>query len=181
VVDTLGPTVTVTGLTANTALPTVRGTTVDSTPGIVVQALINNIFYQANPAGGNWLVVIPAGSELAEGSYTVAASSTDLAGNQPGNVGSGTLTVDLTPPALSITSGPAEGVTVSSTTPVAISYSATDATAITTTCSFDADPVLVCAGSASKTYTATGPASFTAQTTDAAGNATILTRNFIVE
>ena len=181
VVDTLGPTVTVTGLTANTALPTVRGTTVDSTPGITVQALINNIFYQANPAGGNWSVIIPAEHALTEGSYAVVASSTDLSGNPPGNVGSGTLVIDLTVPALSIISGPAEGATVSSTTPVTISYSATDATAVTTTCAFDADPVLVCGGNASKTYTAIGPASFTAQTTDAAGNATVLTRNFIVE
>src|SRR3989344_6057565 len=181
VVDTLGPTVTVNNLFAKTVLPTVTGTTVDSASGIVVQVLVNNIFYNVNPVGGNWSVIIPAGSELAGGSYTVVASSTDLVGNPPGNVGSGTLTVDLTPPTLSITSGPAEGVTVSLATPVTISYSATDATAITTTCAFDADPVLVCTGSASKTYTATGPASFTAQTTDAAGNATILTRNFIVE
>ena len=138
IVDTLGPTVEIDSIFSNTALPAVTGTTVDSTPGVVVQVLINNIWYEADPFGGLWSAPLVAGQELAEGSYAVIASSTDLQNNPPGNIATGTVVVDLTLPEIAVTNL-TEGDSFASTSPVSVSYTASDANLENVACSFDND------------------------------------------
>ena len=183
VVDTLGPTVTVNNLFVKTALPAVTGRTVDSSPGMTVQVLINNMLYTVAPAGGEWAAQLLPGQELLEGqSYTaVASSSADLAGNPPGNVASGTVVVDLTAPALD-TPGLSEGGSFASTSPVAISFTVSDANLADASCSFDNDLFVACPDSGVFSATlALGAHYFNLIANDSAGNQTAILQNFTVE
>jgi len=183
VVDTLGPTVTVNNLFVKTTLPVITGTTVDSSPGMTVQVLINNMLYTVAPAGGEWAAQLLPGQELLEGqSYTaVASSSADLAGNPPGNVASGTVVVDLTAPALD-TPELSEGGSFASTSPVAISFTVSDANLADASCSFDNDLFVACPDSGVFSATlALGAHYFNLIANDSAGNQTAILQNFTVE
>ena len=183
VIDTLGPTVTVNNLFVKTTLPVITGTTVDSSPGMTVQVLINNMLYTVAPAGGEWAAQLLPGQELLEGqSYTaVASSSADLAGNPPGNVASGTVVVDLTAPALD-TPELSEGGSFASTSPVAISFTVSDANLADASCSFDNDLFVACPDSGVFSATlALGAHYFNLIANDSAGNQTAILQNFTVE
>jgi Ice-binding-like/Bacterial Ig-like domain len=98
------PAVTLTGGAAaqsNTSLPTISGTTNVGSAGVVT-VTVGGQTLTTNPAGdGSWSV---SPTILANGTYTVNASTADGAGN----VGSATqqLTIDTTPPVITLTGGP---------------------------------------------------------------------------
>lgn len=175
VVDTLGPVVVVNNKTTKLNLPTITGTNTEA--NALVQVLLNNLYYLVQASGGVWSLTLSSGAELPEGSYTVTASSTDSVGNM-GSAAQGTLVIDLTAPVVTQTSGPNEGDTVSS--PVSIGYSASDNVGVASeTCAYDADLIVACSNPSAATLSA-GTHTFTLYVTDAAGNQTVLTRNFTV-
>ncbi len=87
--------------------------------------------------------------------------------------------VDLSEPVLAFISGPVDGDSVASTSPVTFGFSATDATALTYTCAIDAEALSVCVSPYSISPSP-GAHSFAVTATDAVGNATSTTRNFTV-
>jgi hypothetical protein len=99
------PTLTISGgATASTTTPspTISGTTdVDAPPGVVTVTINGQPLPAATPSGGNWSVT-PAGL-LADGTYSVVASTTDGAGNVTTTTQQ--LTVDTVPPAITLTGG----------------------------------------------------------------------------
>lgn len=179
VVDTLGPTVVVTTQAVHSALPTIQGTAL--TDPATVQVLLNGVVYDIIPAPfvGNWSVVLQPGQELVEGTYTITASSTDRPGNQ-GGVTTATLTVDMTAPVLTISSGPAEGSSVASTSPVSIEFSATDNNpGVSYACAVDTGSFAPCT-SPYVSWLYPGPHSVSVQALDIAGNSASSVRNFSV-
>jgi gliding motility-associated-like protein len=95
VVDTTAPAApVVTSQTTNDTTPTVAGT---AEANSTVSVVINGITYTTTANGsGVWSVDVP--TALADGTYTVSATATDVAGNTS-PVGTGTLVVDTTAPA----------------------------------------------------------------------------------
>ncbi|HET6817720.1 MAG TPA: Ig-like domain repeat protein [Mycobacteriales bacterium] len=113
---------------------------------------------------------------LADGTYTFTADTTDLAGNAATEF-TRTWTVDTVKPALTVTGLPAEGATVNWTsfTP---SVTQTDANPGALVCALDG----VAVGCADLGTVAEGAHTFTANTTDAAGNvADTVTVDFSVD
>ncbi len=55
-------------------------------------------------SGINWTLTIPVGSELSEGVYEIAASSTDVAGNVGADTTADELTIDVTAPVVTVNS-----------------------------------------------------------------------------
>ncbi len=176
IIDTLGPVVSISHINSKSALPTLTGNTSDASRP--VQVFLNGQHYEALSSAGVWSLTIPAGFELAEGEYVVTASSTDALGNV-GSTTAGTLTVDMTAPAVTLTEGPAEGGSVASSSPVAFAYTVTDSLSTAASCAFDADLFVTCAGSASASL-APGAHVFTVVANDAAGNSATVSRNFVV-
>ncbi|WP_178347046.1 Ig-like domain-containing protein [Arenibacter palladensis] len=92
---------TVNTLLTNDTTPTITGT-VDSAD--VLTVTLNGITYTEGDGNltdngdGTWTLTVPAGSELAEGTYDVAATTTDLAGNTANDTTTDELTIDLTDP-----------------------------------------------------------------------------------
>jgi hypothetical protein len=91
-VDTTPPTLTVNGLAANNATPTITGTFSDG----ALKVTINGKTYAMGDGNlrvsdTSWTLQIPAADALAEGTYDVSATATDVAGN----VGSDTTTDEL--------------------------------------------------------------------------------------
>ena len=175
IVDTAGPALTLDAPAVSSTLPTVSGTS--SFTSAAITLLLNNSLYSFNSPDGLWSFAVQAGSELAEGVYPIIATSTDQYNNQV--VYNWTLAVDLTAPVLGITSGPAEGDSVASTSPVSFEFSATDATALAYACAVDAGAQFVCT-SPYESLLAPGARAFAVTATDAAGNAVSATRNFTV-
>ncbi|MFP2912310.1 Ig-like domain-containing protein, partial [Pyxidicoccus sp. 3LFB2] len=90
------------GAVVGTATPTLSGT---GEAGSSIYLELDGATYGPIPVDGtgNWTFTVPV--PLAEGPYTVSATSVDAAGNSAGPVTS-TFTVDLTGPNTLITSGP---------------------------------------------------------------------------
>lgn len=92
IVDRTAPTVTVNSLTTDDTTPAITGTVSDG----VLSVVVNNRTYTAGDgnltvSGTNWSLQIPAAHALAAGTYNVAASASDAAGN----VGSDATTNEL--------------------------------------------------------------------------------------
>jgi len=103
-VDTTDPTPpTVDTLLTNDTTPTITGTA-DSADLLTVT--LNGITYTEGDGNltdngdDTWSLTVPAGNELAEGTYDVAATTTDLAGNSADDSTTDELTIDLTDPTL---------------------------------------------------------------------------------
>ena len=175
IVDTAGPVLSLDASATSQILPTVSGTS--SFTSAAITLLLNTIQYSFGSPNGLWSFAVQAGNELAEGTYPIIATSTDQYNNQV--VYNWMLAVDLTLPVLSITSGPAEGDSVASTSPVSFEFSATDAAALTYACALDSGGSSACT-SPYIFSPAPGARSFAVTATDAAGNATSTARNFIV-
>jgi len=176
IVDSLGPVVSVDALTTKLALPTLTGATTDS--GQPIEVSFNGAYYTLTPSAGFWSLVLVPGEELAEGSYTATASSTDAVDN-PGAATTGTVVVDLTAPVISITSGPAEGGSIASSTPASFGFTVVDTLSTTVVCAFDADLLLPCTSPFSSTLSS-GAHSFIINASDAANNIVGVTRTFTV-
>lgn len=103
-VDTVLPVVTIDGgpsATTNDPTPTIAGTS-DAAPGTMVRVTVDAQTLTALvQAGGGWNVTPSA---LSDGTRTITASVTDPAGND--GTASQLLTVDVAPPAVTITGGP---------------------------------------------------------------------------
>jgi len=94
VVDTTAPVVTVNSLSTADTTPAIAGTVSDG----IMQVVVNGRTYTVGDGnlsvtGTNWALQIPAQHALTAGTYTVTASSTDLAGNVGTSAGTGQLVI----------------------------------------------------------------------------------------
>ncbi|HKI66572.1 MAG TPA: N,N-dimethylformamidase beta subunit family domain-containing protein, partial [Solirubrobacterales bacterium] len=122
-------------------------------------------------------------TELADGSHKFEVRAVDQAGNADGSPASYEWTVDTTPPALSIDSGP-EGLTVDPTPTFTFAYS--PASGDTLECSIDTGEAAYgpCSGANSHSPAealANGPHTFRVRAGDEAGNESVATREFEVD
>ncbi len=175
ILDTKGPTLTPDWLYTNTATPTVTGSA--SFVSAKVELLLNAVSYSFYAANTAWAFAVQPADQLTEGVYSVVASSTDQNGNV--EVTSWTLTVDLAPPVLAIQSGPGEGDSVASTSPVSFEFLATDISPIAYSCAIDLGVASVCVSPFVSTL-APGTHSFVLTASDVVGHSTTTTRNFSV-
>ncbi|MCP5142574.1 MAG: hypothetical protein H6980_09520 [Gammaproteobacteria bacterium] len=103
-VDTTPPTApSVTSVVASSSTPTVNGT-VSLGVGETLQVVVNGVTYTEGDGnlvrtGSNWTLGIPLVNALGDGTYSVTATVTDLAGNATSDTTSSELVVDTTPPA----------------------------------------------------------------------------------
>ena len=109
VIDATAPAApTVTSQVTSSGTPTVTGT---AEPASSVDVVINTVAYATTAtAGGTWSVTVPAGNALGEGTYDVAVTSTDAAGNSSVDTTSDELIVDATAPVVTITSAPTANI-----------------------------------------------------------------------
>lgn len=179
VVDTIGPTVIVSTQAVRSALPTIQGTAL--TDPATLQLELNGVLYNIVPTPfvGDWSLTLQPGEELSEGVYTITASSTDRPGNR-GAVATAALVVDMTVPVLSISSGPAEGDSVASTSPISVAFAATDNNpGVQYSCAFDGASLAPCVSPYSS-WLLPGAHSVAVEAVDIAGNSAAITRTFSV-
>lgn len=153
------------GLVTRTALVAVRGTAADAT---LAEASVNGV--PVTPAAdGSFTTAVT----LAEGANFVTLTATDRAGNA--GSAAHAVTLDTQAPVVTVTS-PAEGATTGGAE-VEVTGTVTDATAVALT--VNGAPAAVGAGGAFATTVAlaVGANAIQLQATDAAGNASTLTRN----
>ncbi len=103
-VDNTLPTVTVNSLVTKSQTPTLGGSAGDNFGVASVSVTVNGTTHAASfdIGSGTWSIAWP--DTLPQGVYDVAATVTDTAGNTAGDSTSGELTVDLTPPTVTVTS-----------------------------------------------------------------------------
>ncbi|WP_336944587.1 Ig-like domain-containing protein, partial [Acinetobacter modestus] len=98
--DGLPPVVALNDEITNDATPELTGTINDPNASIVVN--VNGVDYVAtNNGDGTWTLADNSLAALAEGSYTITVTATDLAGNVGTDIG--TITIDLTVPVVTLT------------------------------------------------------------------------------
>ena len=104
-IDTTAPAVaTVTAQISATSTPSLSGTATIGA-GEVLTVELNGATYTAGDGDlldngdGTWTLTVPGGNALADGSYEVAATLTDAAGNTSTDVSSNELLIDTTAPA----------------------------------------------------------------------------------
>lgn len=143
---------------------------------VYVDGSLNSVTF--SDGSGNWDMDLGA---IAEGAHTVYVTSIDAALNtSPQSAPDRLLTIDLTAPAVSITSPASDGLTVAPDGN--ISFTATDAVGpVTTTCQMDATPAVSCSSPFAYSGLATGGHTFTVTATDAANNSTAAVRTFTVD
>lgn len=112
---------------------------------------------------------------LTDGDWTLQAQETDSFGYS--GLTTQTTTIDATPPGLTISSGPAEGATVSSAT-TAIGFAITEPHLAAVTCAVDAGTAVACTSPFNVTGYRNGAHSVTVTATDAVGNTTDVVRHF---
>jgi len=132
---------------------------------------IDGLGWGACTGATSWLVPT---SGLDEGSHVLSVRATDDVGNVA--TIARTVVVDRTAPVVQITSGPAEGASVT-TSAIALTFSVSDANPGSITCRFDA--VSAPCGTSPNNLTV-GQHAFAVTATDKAGNATTVTRHFSV-
>ncbi|MBL7189513.1 MAG: hypothetical protein ISS70_24560, partial [Phycisphaerae bacterium] len=101
-VNTAAPTVTVDSLLANDSTPELTGTVND--PDAVIEVTVaGNTYSAVNNGDGTWTLADDTISlALVDGTYDVSASATDLAGNTGADTTADELTVDTTPPVVTV-------------------------------------------------------------------------------
>ncbi|MEV7604684.1 chitobiase/beta-hexosaminidase C-terminal domain-containing protein [Paenarthrobacter sp. NPDC089322] len=110
------------------------------------------------------------------GQHVLRVRATDMAGNVSA-VASVTVTADLTAPQVSITA-PAEGATVG--TSASFTFTSTSSDIAGYRCKLGSNAFTACTSPKSYTNLPSGPASFTVEARDAAGNTSTATRNVTV-
>jgi len=162
------------GSVTNDNTPTYSGT---AEGGSTVTIFVNgaSVGTTTATAGGNWSFT-PA-TVLADGTYTVRATATDLAGNTSPNSNTNTFTVDTVAPAAPVVLTPADGTVTSDNTPT---YSGTAEGGSTVVVIVDGTPVGTATADASGAWSFTpivaladGPHTVRATATDAAGNTSL--------
>jgi hypothetical protein len=103
VVDTTPPALTVNALVTNDPTPLVTGTVSDG----ALQVAVDGQTYTAGDghltvSGTDWSLQIPAEHALDEGTYTVTTSAVDAAGNVGSDQTADELTIDTTPPVVTV-------------------------------------------------------------------------------
>ncbi len=126
-------------------------------------------------------LVTPGEANLADGLYTVEVVAAETA-RTPDTSNTVALLVDNTAPAISFTSGPAEGQQLSAGQQIAWAFAAAnDLTApVAFRCAYDAAPLGDCASAANPGGLAAGTHSFRVEGTDGAGNVAAISRAFSV-
>ncbi len=103
ITDPVSPTVN--NLVTNDSTPVLSGTT-SSVAGETLSVSVDGVTYTAGDGNlvdngdGTWDLTIPAANLIADGSYEVIATITDLAGNTSSDASATELTVDTTPPVI---------------------------------------------------------------------------------
>ncbi|MBX9585577.1 MAG: FG-GAP-like repeat-containing protein [Gemmataceae bacterium] len=92
--DTVAPTATANALTTNDATPTITGTVND--PDATITVTVGGQTVTATVTGSTFSATVP--TALAEGTYDIAVSATDDAGNTGSATRTGGLVIDLTAP-----------------------------------------------------------------------------------
>jgi hypothetical protein len=159
------------GSRTNDTTPTYSGT---AEPGSTVTVIVDGAVIGTTTANalGSW--TFTPTTPLPEGSHTVAATATDVAGNTSPQSNTNTFTVDLTPPGAPVVTSPANGSSTHDTTPT---YTGTAEPGSTVTVTVDGTVVGTTTADASGNWSVTpttplpeGSHSVTAAATDAAGN-----------
>ena len=102
-VDLTPPVVTVDPLTTNDTTPELTGT-VDDTEAAISVTVAAQTHGAVNNGDGTWTLPDDTLSELSEGTYDVEVTATDAAGNDGTDGTTDELTVDLTPPVVTVDS-----------------------------------------------------------------------------
>jgi arylsulfatase A-like enzyme len=158
-VDTVAPTITVTGGPKAITQKTRATFTLTSDETATFQCALDAGTFQTCGPKVSY-------KNLADGEHTFSAFATDLAGNvSPTAVR--TWTVDTTPPVTTIADGPSDPTTRTTAT---FAFRATDLTSVRFTCSLDARPPAACVSGQTYSGLALGTHSFAVFGTDAAGN-----------
>jgi MYXO-CTERM domain-containing protein len=140
------------GERVNTPTPAISGTAeAGSTVTVIIDGAVAGT--TTADASGNWTFTSP---ELSEGSHTVRARATDVAGNTSPDSNTNTFTVDVTPPAAPVVVTPANGERVNTTTPT---ISGTAEAGSTVTVIIDGTAVGTTTADVSGNWTFTPPAS----------------------
>ncbi len=169
-IDTQTPTVTVNTRTTNDTTPALTGTVDDNSATITVVVAGQNRT-ATNNANGTWTLADGSLNVLAQGTYNVAATATDAAGNAGNDGTSNELTIDTTAPTITVST-----LLTNDTTP-ALSGTVNDSTATisvtvsgqTRSATNNGDNTWTLADN-SLTALGQGVFSVTARATDAAGN-----------
>ncbi len=143
ILDTLGSPPTITKLYFTGPVTEVQGRTLDWSLGASIGVAFNGGYYRKVPTRPEWTAVFPTAFSLPEGVYEVTASSSDAGGN-PSTVATGTIIVDLTPPTMTLISGPTEGEEVASTSPVIFEFEIADTYLEGAECTYDNIPLAPC-------------------------------------
>lgn len=114
---------------------------------------------------------------MKEGAATLRVKAVDQAGNVS-TAASVNVTVDLTPPDVTVTA-PAEGATVAEST--SVDFSSTSADIAGFRCSLDGNALTACTSPKAYSGLANGQHRVAVEASDAAGNKAVATRNFMVQ
>lgn len=118
---------------------------------------------------------LPMDAQTADRTYDVRIGVADDVGNAVST--SRTITLDRTEPAVAVTSGPAEGATIG-TSSTTFGYTVDDAHPGTVTCGLDAEAAAPCGTEVDVAGLVPGPHAWTVTATDLAGNVGTVTRHF---
>ncbi|MCE7994007.1 MAG: Ig-like domain-containing protein [Roseivirga sp.] len=99
--DQIAPVLTVTSVLTNDQTPALNGT-VDEAVGDITVTVDGQSFIATNNGNGTWTVADDLLTTLAEGTYDIMVTATDLAGNQGTDNTTNELTIDLIAPTIAI-------------------------------------------------------------------------------
>lgn len=133
-VDNQAPTVTVKNIITNDTTPTITGTVDDQAATVSIVVHDKTYFAVKDAEGDGWTAEVT--ETLADGTYDVAATATDVAGN-PGVDGTNNeLTIDTVAPSVPVVTSPVNGAVYKNSAPLI--FTASDA-ATSVTCSYSID------------------------------------------
>ena len=159
------------------------GATSNASPSFGFSSSESGSSFECRLDAGTWSACSPpkAYSGLADGAHGFEVRATDPAGNTDPTPASRDFTVDTTPPETTITSGPANGATIT-TDSVAFGFSSSEASS-TFECRLDAGTWSACSSPKSYASLSDGSHTFEVRATDAAGNTdpSPATRTFTVD
>lgn len=184
-IDQTDPTAT---LTAPAASSAVRGTvqlTATATDNVAVDRV--DFYRGATLVGSDSTAPYSASFDttgVGDGPYSVSARAVDTSGRQ-GSASAATITVDNTGPVISITGGTANGAHLPAGSTPAFTYTTTDATSgvASVLCHLQGTAFTGCASSGTRSFPGLAPGTYVFElvATDAAGNTSTVTRQFVID